>query len=114
MVPLLVHPERALSPKASASDITEAVAALQLKVEDVAEKAGVHSTGRDLEATLEALPPSRRRRLTVLLDAVRFNAELHENSAMAFAAGYVLSLARDVWGWRETRPASSGFGSARA
>ena len=30
MVPLLVDPESALSPKASASDITEAVAALQL------------------------------------------------------------------------------------
>ena len=101
-------------PKASASDINEAVAALQLKVEDVAERAGVHSTGRDLEVTLEALPPSKRRRLTVLLDAVRLNAEMHENSAMAFAAGYVLSLARDVWGWRETRPASSGFGSASA
>jgi hypothetical protein len=39
--------------------------------------------------------------LTVLLDAIRFNAELHNNSAMAFAAGYVLTLARDVWGWRD-------------
>lgn len=107
----------ALSTTASASEITQAVAALQLKVEDVAEKAGVYSVGPDLEATLGALPPSRRRRLTVLLDAIRFNAELHDNGAMAFAAGYVLTLARDVWGWREDRPSVSarpGFGSASA
>jgi CheY-like chemotaxis protein len=45
LVSLLVMAERVF-PKASAADITEAVAALQLKVEDVAEKAGVHSTGR--------------------------------------------------------------------
>jgi hypothetical protein len=83
-------------------------------VQDVAEKAGVHSGGHDLEAMLRALPASKRRRLTVLLDAVRFNAELHQNSAMAFAAGYVLNLARDVWGWRETLPASSAFVSATA
>ena len=90
----------ALSARASASEITQAVAVLQLRVEDVAERAGVLSSP-DLEATLGALPPLRRRRLTVLLDAIRFNAELHDNSAMAFAAGYVLTLARDVWGWRD-------------
>ena len=103
----VLHTVSALRPSSSVPEITRAIAALQLKVEEIAAKAGVPSGCADMEATLGALPASMRRRLTVLLDAVRFNAELNGNRAMAFAAGYVLNVARDIWGWREDREAPS-------
>ena len=75
-------------PRASAADIAHGISRLQIKIEDIAQEAGVDASHCiDLECTLEAMPYVVRRRVTVLLQAVQLQAELNENSAMVTAAG---------------------------
>ncbi len=50
----------------------------------------------DLAGTLAALPPFARDRAAVMLEGVRIHA-VDDHPAMSLAAGYVLTLARDVW-----------------
>ena len=69
---------------------------MALKLRDIAHRAGVpEDECIDLEATLAALPPFSRERASVLFQGVRAETE---DTCMALAAGYVLTLAQDVWG----------------
>jgi hypothetical protein len=73
------------------------VGLLTRKLEETAVRAGI-ADGEciDLDSTLAALPPFSRDRAAVLLQGIRMQAE-EEYPAMAFAADYVLKLAREVW-----------------
>jgi hypothetical protein len=84
---LYVHPR----------EFDRCVEVLTRKLEQTAARAGVADGERaDLETTLAALPPFSRGRAAVLLEGIRVQAD-EEHPAMAFAADYVLKLAREVW-----------------
>lgn len=86
------------SSRPAPADIANSISVLHLRLDALAQEAGVASEQCiDLECTLAAVPLFLRRRITVLLQAVQLNAELNGNPAMVFAAGYVLALAQDVW-----------------
>ena len=85
------------------------------KIEAVALREGV-SDGDcgDLEGMLTAMPPLVRERVRLMLEGIDIQAEFND-PVMAFAARYVLSLARDVW---ESNPhpmmhSPEGLGSGR-
>ena len=90
---------------------------LTRKIEDLAAKAGVpDAVCIDLQSTLGALPQHCREHVSIMLQGIAVQAE-YESPTMAFAARYVLNLAREIW---ETAPvpsrgvcwASDGSGSS--
>jgi hypothetical protein len=79
------------------AEFRRCVDVLNRKLDDIAAKAGVPETEcADLEMTLAALPPFSRDRAALMLQGIQIQAE-ESFPAMAFAASYVLTLARDVW-----------------
>jgi hypothetical protein len=73
------------------------VAVLSRKLEEVAVRAGVpDSECTDLERILAVLPAIARARADILLGGIELQAG-EQYPAMAFAARYVLKLAREVW-----------------
>jgi hypothetical protein len=79
------------------AEFRRCVDVLTRKLDDMAEKAGVPDAEcAHLEATLAALPSFSRDRAAVMLQGIQIQAE-EDFPTMAFAASYVLSLARDVW-----------------
>jgi hypothetical protein len=70
---------------------------LTRKLEEIATRAGLpESELETLESTLAALPPFSRDRAAIMLEGIGVQAE-EAFPAMAFAARYVLRLAREVW-----------------
>lgn len=69
---------------------------LSMKVEEVAERAGILPSARcGLETCLAALPWRDRRRLTLILESVQVHAT---SSALQDAVRLMLGLAKTVWG----------------
>jgi hypothetical protein len=77
------------------STISYHLSLLSLKIEEVAERAGVApSAHHDLETCLAALPWRDRRRLILILESVR----VHANSpALQDAVRLMLKLAAEIW-----------------
>jgi hypothetical protein len=77
------------------STISYHLSLLSMKVEEVADRAGVSPSARcDLETCLAALPWRDRRRLTLILESVR----VHANSpALQDAVRLMLGLAAGIW-----------------
>jgi hypothetical protein len=70
---------------------------LRLKIEEAAARVDVpDSEMTDLDATLAALPPAGRSHVRALMNAMQLEAA-EKFPTMAFAAGYVLTLAEDIW-----------------
>jgi hypothetical protein len=68
---------------------------LSLKIEEVAERAGVAPTARcDLETCLAALPWRDRRHLRLLLESVRAHAD---SPALQDAVRLMIQLAAEIW-----------------
>jgi hypothetical protein len=67
------------------------------KIETVALREGA-SEGDcgDLEGMLAAMPPMVRGHVTLMLEGIEIQTEFKDR-VMAFAARYVLCLARDIW-----------------
>ncbi len=96
----------------AAADITAAIVRSHARLEILTQEAGVDASHcTDLECVLEAMPYRVRRRVAVLLEGVRLNAELNGNAAMTTAAGYVLALADEVWTTSHNR--AGGLAAAR-
>jgi len=67
------------------------------QLEEIATRAGLpESELETLESTLAALPPFSRDRASIMLERIGVQAE-EAFPAMAFAARYVLRLAREIW-----------------
>jgi hypothetical protein len=77
------------------STISYHLSLLSMKVEEVAERAGIVSSARcDLETCLAALPWRDRRRLTLILESVQVHAT---SPALQDAVRLMLGLAKTVW-----------------
>ena len=84
------------------AEFERCVSILTRKIEDLAIKAGVpDSAWHDLQSTLAALPRFYRDRASLMLQGIAVHAD-EALPTMAFAAKYVLNLAREIW---ETAPA---------
>ncbi len=67
------------------------------KIETVALREGASEGDRgDLERMLAAMPPTVRGHVTLMLEGIEIQTEF-KDPVMAFAARYVLCLARDIW-----------------
>ena len=78
-------------------EFTRCVELLARKLEEIATRAGVPDAECiDLEATLALLPPVCRSRAEAMLNGIQLTAS-DDHPAMAFAAKYVLKLARAIW-----------------
>ena len=77
------------------STISYHLSLLSMKVEEVADRAGISPSARcDLETCLAALPWRDRRRLTLILESVR----VHANSpALQDAVRLMLGLSAEIW-----------------
>jgi hypothetical protein len=79
------------------SDFDECVGHLCNKIEAIAVREGVSDAHcADLEGTLLAMPPLVRDRIKLMLEGVEIQTEYAE-PVTAFAARYILVLARDIW-----------------
>jgi len=77
------------------STISFHLSLLNLKIDEVAERAGVAPSARcDLETCLAALPWRDRRRLKLILESVRVHAD---SPALRDAVRMMLGLAAQVW-----------------
>ena len=79
-------------------EFTRCVELLARKLEEIAAtRAGVPDAEcTDFEATLALLPPVCRSRAEAMLNGIQLTAS-DDHPAMAFAAKYVLKLARAIW-----------------
>lgn len=76
-------------------DVAHFVGALQAKIDEVAERAGVSDPERlSVERMLAALPWRERRRVSLLLKGAKAQSE---NSALHDAVDLVTTLASEVW-----------------
>ena len=76
-------------------DVAHFIGALQAKIEEVAERAGVSPHERlSLERMLAALPWPERRRVSLLLRGAQAQSE---NPALHRAVDLVLEVASEVW-----------------
>jgi hypothetical protein len=67
------------------------------KIEAVALRSGMSDPDcGDLEGTLAAMPETVRDRTRLMLNGIDIRAE-YDDPTMAFAARYILSLAKDIW-----------------
>lgn len=67
------------------------------KLREIAGRGGVSVEERcDLESALAALPPQARSHAKAMLNGIQLSAA-DDFPAMAFAASYVLKLAREIW-----------------
>jgi hypothetical protein len=83
------------SPDLPPSTISYHLSLLSMKVEEVADRAGVTPSARcDLETCLAALPWRDRRRLTLILESVQVHAT---SPALKDAVRLMLGLAAEVW-----------------
>jgi hypothetical protein len=77
------------------STISYHLSLLSMKVEEVADRAGIAPSARcDLETCLAALPWRDRRRLTLILESVQVHAT---SSALQDAVRLMLGFAAEVW-----------------
>lgn len=77
------------------SSVAQHLSALQAKVDEVAQRAGVSFSDRlDLRTALAALPWRERRHLGLVLQSVRAHAG---SPALQTAIELMLELAGDVW-----------------
>ena len=67
------------------------------KIETVAMRSGMSDPDcADLERTLAAMPPLVRDRVNLMLNGIEIQTE-YDEPTMAFAARYLLQLARSIW-----------------
>ena len=77
------------------STISYHLSLLNLKIDEIAERAGITPSARcDLETCLAALPWRDRRRLRLILESVRVHAA---SSTLQDAVRMMLGLAAQVW-----------------
>ena len=83
------------------AEFARCVRFLCTKIETIALRSGMADADcADLEGTLAAMPPIVRERARLMLDGVAIATE-YDDPTTAFAARYILSLAREIW---ETTP----------
>ena len=86
-------------------DFDRCVELITRKIEQIAMKFGASDDDcADLQCSLEALSPFARSRVAAMLTGIQLQAG-DDSPVMAFAARYVLNLAREVW---ESSPAGIG------
>ena len=79
------------------NDFDRCLRHLRKKIDAIAVREGVSNADfSDLEGTLLAMPPLVRDRIKLMLESVEIQSE-YDDPPTAFAARYLLVLARDIW-----------------
>ncbi len=92
----------AINSRSHDRDVAHFVGALQAKIDELAERAGVSDPERlSMERMLAALPWRERRRVSLILKGAKAQSE---NSALHDAVDLLAQLASEVW---KTTPVSS-------